>query len=112
MSDFFNENRELYWYAHDTHGESPAKAPMYAPHMAGVMFEPFTKNPGGRAFVKSFGGKQDDKRPMGTATPIRANPAGTIMPDGNEEMVQHLGGTHSNPTKWAYDDHINMKDKP
>lgn len=111
MSDFFNEHRELYWYAHDSHGDNPAKAPMYAPHMAGTMFEPYTKNPGGKAFIKSFAGRPDYGR-IGSATPIRSNPAGTIMPDGNEEMVQHLGGQHSNPTKWAYNDQISMKGKP
>ncbi len=42
--DFFNENKELYWYAHDQYGENPGRAPRYAPHMASVMFEPFIKD--------------------------------------------------------------------
>jgi len=45
MADnFFNENKELYWYAHDD--SEPGEAKMYAPHMAGTMFEPFTKQKG------------------------------------------------------------------
>jgi hypothetical protein len=57
MGKFFDDDRELEWYAFDDHGDDPSRAPRYAPHMASVMFEPFVKNgPSSKLHVRSYGG--------------------------------------------------------
>lgn len=108
--DFFNENRDLFWYGHDSFGENPQKAPRYAPHMASTMFEPYVKpRNDSKAMLKSYGGRPSEYHNVATAEPIKANAAGTILPNAPEEMSNHLGAQHVNPTKWSVDGHFNMR---